>query len=722
MEPQFFFSDVGAFSGVFSRVIDHRRLPQKKTFRRSSQPSRRGRSRIATAVFHFVLSLFITMSSAGGGGGALGAAAAALVSSPGGTGGENNERHEEDLRNFCANPFSAEDEQRELAALSTDQMAAVQSDLCGLSSLLSSSAGGSLLGGFPLFGARPNNTSTDRLSARSPEAIANFNREISELPEGTTTEYYRAVVECPSSVDHLHKFVFLDYQNGDAKKAAQSMAAYWKGRVTVFGPDLAYLPMTLAHAVRDEVMNIATRRIWQVLPVTDAAGRAVLFFSPSRRNFEEHGVQREMRCLWYLLETIIESPDLRQRGVVIVANLQNTDWKHTSGTFAKHYSAFIDEAMPIRLRAVHACHPSALIYYFISPLARRLVPQNVRLRHKLHSGSNEEVLAILQGYCLPRDRLPTEIGGGINIDMCRWTLGRCALEASRHQQQQVSTSSSSMINANSAASAVQTPSRTSGKNTKSKKKKKRRLSDDQEDLIFGLPAPANGTGTGCDAFPNLSDRDIYQRIWHNKTKEGSGRRPDPRMDSAVLACLDDAHLTPVDALCNAGFVFPGVQSDLISRGSKHFVDASGVSLRQRRDQLNRRLRQAREWIKDARAGTLTNNTGNSEENNDENDKESRRVGNKEDDSGDNNGLVEGDQEIPPLPGNQRLDGGASTQHSTQSGDAPVAPEATSNESKRTASEDNTIAANLVAKALMLINQGNEGPGERKDTASERAEV
>ena len=169
------------------------------------------------------------MSSTGGRGGALGATAAVRgTSSP--RGGENDEQqHEEDIRNFCSNPFSAEDEQRELAALSTDQMAAVQSDLCRLSSILSSSAGGGLLGGLY---AQPNNTSTGRISARRPEAIANFNREISELPEETTAEYYSAVVECPSSVDHQQKFVFLDYQNGDAKKAAQSMAAYWKGRVS----------------------------------------------------------------------------------------------------------------------------------------------------------------------------------------------------------------------------------------------------------------------------------------------------------------------------------------------------------------------------------------------------------------------------------------------------------------------------------------------------------
>ena len=305
--------------------------------------------------------------------------------------------------------------------------------------------------------------------------------------------------------------------------------------------------------------------------------------------------------------------------------------------------------------------------------------------------------------------------------MNRWTLGRWALEASRQPQQPVgrldSPSSSSIATSNALSSPAMAASasrgtRSSAKKTKShrKKKKKRRLSDDQNDLMFGLPVPASGP----DAFPNLSDRDIYQQIWHNKTKEGSGRRPDPRMDSAVLACLDDARLTPVDALCDAGFVFPGALRDLLSKGSKHFVDVNGVSLRQRRDQLNRRLRQARKWIKDARAGTLTNNNADNIERNDH--KDSTRKGH-EDDSDDDDGVVAEDQEMPPLPpGDQGLDGGPGTQQTAKSGDTPPATEATLNKPKRTASDDDTVAADLVAKVLMQINQGNEGSDERKVSA------
>ena len=317
------------------------------------------------------------------------------------------------------------------------------------------------------------------------------------------------------------------------------------------------------------------------------------------------------------------------------------------------------------------------------------------------------------------------------MDMSRWTLGRWTLEASRQQQQDAagrldSGPPPSIAHANSpsspavAAPAKRTPTATkeakSKKKKKKKKRKRRRKSDDREDSIFSLLVPADGTGTGSNVFANLSDRYIYQKIWHNKTREGSGRRPDPRMDSAVLACLEDALLTPVDALCNAGFVFPDAQRDLLSRGSKHFVDSNGVSLRQRRDQLNRRLRQARKWIEDARAGTLTD-TGNTKKNrcNNKNDQDSTRVGN-EDGGGDNDSLMAESQEMPPLPGEHQAEGVTAARQSAESTDTPdpAAAEATPTESKRVASEDDTVAANLVAKALLQINQGKGRQAKAKE--------
>jgi hypothetical protein len=129
-------------------------------------------------------------------------------------------------------------------------------------------------------------------------------------------------------------------------------------------------------------------------------------------------------------------------------------------------------------------------------------------------------------------------------------------------------------------------------------------------------------GTTGDKFSHLNDRDLYEHIMKERRRTGVGRKADPRMDKAVLACLEDLSRPRMDALCDAGFVFPapgppaaaslppppppddgtskrrlptnGHRQGLsdASYNAKNPTDDEGISFQQRRDQLNRRLRQA----------------------------------------------------------------------------------------------------------------------------------
>jgi hypothetical protein len=68
-----------------------------------------------------------------------------------------------------------------------------------------------------------------------------------------------------------------------------------------------------------------------------------------------------------------------------------------------------------------------------------------------------------------------------------------------------------------------------------------------------------------------------------------GRKGDPRMHRAVAARLADPDMSLLDALIKGGFDFPaeGGQDSTL-------VDADGVTLGQRKNQLSRRLRLARQ--------------------------------------------------------------------------------------------------------------------------------
>merc|ERR1712194_146719 len=70
-----------------------------------------------------------------------------------------------------------------------------------------------------------------------------------------------------------------------------------------------------------------------------------------------------------------------------------------------------------------------------------------------------------------------------------------------------------------------------------------------------------------------------------------GRRSDPRMNRAVAARLANPTMSLLDALKVGGFDFPELEPN--RAGNPSTKDADNVQLAQRKNQLSRRLRQAR---------------------------------------------------------------------------------------------------------------------------------
>ena len=312
---------------------------------------------------------------------------------------ENEHEHEHDgdddsIQNIPG--FTEEDERRELASLSMNDIAEVQSDLCGFSSLFSSSCN---LGQNALAG--PN----------LPAAIASLNHEMSRLPSAETSAYYRAVEVCPGQVRLERKLVFLEYAHGNARGGARALAEYWWGRLDLFGPDKAFRPMTLTGALKEDAMAMTRRQVVQLVPVTDTAGRAILFFSPSRRRLDEYTIEQELQAVWYLFEVVLENASLRKNGVVVICDLRGVQRKHIRRVtrYVRVWQT-IDSCLPVDIRGMHCCYPTSAFYYLIFPVVKRLASKSIRLRLKLHYGEDSSVLTNLAGFCLTRDRLPTEFG------------------------------------------------------------------------------------------------------------------------------------------------------------------------------------------------------------------------------------------------------------------------------------------------------------------------
>lgn len=502
--------------------------------------------------------------------------------------------------------FTAQDEEREIASLSISELTTIHNDLTGAAAF--SDAYASAI------------TSASR--ADIPAAVARLNHEMFELPASQTGAYYQAVETRPDLVCHERKLIFLDYENGDVTLAARRLAKYWEDRLAVFGPDRCFLPMTLTGAMRDKAIPMARTNIWQPMPVTDAVGRAVFYFCPSRRNFSEYSPREEAMAVWYQLETLLEGEDLRRRGVVILGDLRNMQREH----YCREMETFLGkivESVPVPIRALHFCHPSKVVFYIVLPMTKYLMPRSIRLRQKVHSGSDEQVLIGLEAYGLPQDRIPTELGGSVVLDINQWMLDRLQIESTENDQVKsaapiVSTTSAGTTTAtatktaraptaaiggeeyagcmgsartsayptgvaalpaaavrDSSSVATNAASLSSSNDHRQAARKKPRIASPRDIM----PAPTGTNNTRPVARSGAKTKGKSKK----KRQDGRGN-PDPRMSKAIEVRLSDPLIPLFDALIAGGYTFTK------SQGMQDMVDADGITLQQRKNNLCRRIR------------------------------------------------------------------------------------------------------------------------------------
>ena len=113
-----------------------------------------------------------------------------------------------------------------------------------------------------------------------------------------------------------------------------------------------------------------------------------------------------------------------------------------------------------------------------------------------------------------------------------------------------------------------------------------------------------------DHHPNLSDLEVCSKFMERK--KSKKQRGDPRMSQALAVCLEDPDQSHLDVLFQCRFDFsPLSREELKLAGSRDVKDVENITLKQRFDQLSRRLRNAREWIKREREeGKLVASTNN----------------------------------------------------------------------------------------------------------------
>mmetsp|Transcript_31941 Transcript_31941/g.65018 ORF Transcript_31941/g.65018 Transcript_31941/m.65018 type:complete len:512 (+) Transcript_31941:313-1848(+) len=452
--------------------------------------------------------------------------------------------------------FTPQHENQELSTLTTADIVNLESDLQGIT-------------------AGINRVCT---SDRS-QSLIQLEQELDKISPHSKTAYLDAQVQCPSLVSDQRKLVFLERDDGNAAAAASRLVDYWTNRLAIFGPDRCFLPMTLDGAMKGMESDIVHRRLSSVLPVKDSSGRAIIFLQPGRRNFDEFSPEQEAMVWWYMLETALEDPDVRRRGIVYLCDGRGVERRHYN-LYLMRIITSMSMCIPYHARAMHLCHPSAVGYYVVYPVLKSFLGRHLRLRFKMHRGSDEEIVTVLGRYRLPRACVPTELGGDLVVAMEAFVAERLVSERLVPCQTQSNSGAAAVAAATSVAVGVGVPPA------------KRRLVEDNRTshgMGFSFPTASLSVSVSSTATKTSSNskKAGKQRKRRRKKKKSGSKRGmvgDPRMEKSIRIRLANPHLPLRDTLVLGGFVFNTIDE----AGDE--IDDDGIRLDQRRNQLSRRIR------------------------------------------------------------------------------------------------------------------------------------
>ena len=330
--------------------------------------------------------------------------------------------------------FTVEDEQAELATLTVEEIISVEKDLRGVQAGLGNMTledGGTNQEQPPAAkkkkrGRKGTPPPYDAVEATDVD-IAHLDAELGRLGPSLKAAYLEACLKCPAEAQSRdRKAAFLEREDLNPSRAALRLVSYWQLRLGTFGPDRAFLPMTIDGAIRDEVADMTRHCVIHVLPYTDGSGRAIFFFDPSGRNLAKFPLDREGRVLFYLIDSLTTDPIIRRAGFVGLVDYRNVSRSQISAK-QQRFMRSVFEAMPIRCRACHICHPGPVLAV-VYPVLKYILGRELRLRTRLHTGTDRDVLDQLEACSLPRRCLPRELGGDLTLNVAQWVANRSIVE------------------------------------------------------------------------------------------------------------------------------------------------------------------------------------------------------------------------------------------------------------------------------------------------------
>ena len=228
---------------------------------------------------------------------------------------------------------------------------------------------------------------------------------------------------------------------------------------------------------------------------------------------------------------------------------------------------------PIRLQSLDLCNPM-IIYPVVAPVVKAMLSLRLRQLLMVHRGTSDRVLESLNACSLPNYCVPTNLGGNLDVSLEAFVAARLTIEGQDNDTMSDNLSTNSSISDMSMISQ----------------------SDTEAQQVAGSTESSPMLITSCSSqasLPqaNLPKGSIRSEERKMKFKMHPGRHGDRRMNKAVKARQQDPKMSLIAALLHGGFIFPQLYTPGVKMSQ--VKDTEGVTVYQRKNQLNRRLREER---------------------------------------------------------------------------------------------------------------------------------
>ena len=502
------------------------------------------------------------------------------------------------LPKYNLSSMTHEEAEREMSALTVAEIAEIHADVSGAPGLSTTlqEALQLTVASKPSLPTDIDDSTTGALPSISPspsqaDLLPEFDTKINQIPIEKNSAYKFACHLNPQLANAKRKGTFLDYADGDAGAAALRMAQYWEARVELFGSKRAFesdLGMS-----KSDIAAIADRAVYRILPHTDMAGRAIICMYPGRRKFAEYSADDELRGFWYLLESLMSDDNLREKGVVFVMDGRQIPFEWMFSSRGSQITTLMIKSLPLKVKGIHLCYPNSVAGALLGAM-KWAYSKEMRLRFRIHCGDEQTVLESLKQHSLPNQILPSDLGGDIsNSDLRQFTMGGSMPSAFEESNCDVPRDdsrgahvSSILLPFSTKRAALPAPLVVQSKGND---KIKSHATGEQSfhDKLVAMDRLFSSTDESCTVLPeNFQLTDEEETMFINPREKG-GRKSQPRMNKAVVMAIRYPKANRYEILVSAGFVFSTTKKMM---NEKKIVDAEGISLAQRKNQLRRRIK------------------------------------------------------------------------------------------------------------------------------------